>query len=82
VAGEGLFTFLKDMRGRGWSKFVLELGKVRDFLNITDGHGMVRLASVLERLRRAGDVDNEDFVPFVPVGSPGKNGVILRGSPA
>jgi hypothetical protein len=49
--------------------------KVRDFLNIPDGHSTVRLALVPERLQRAGDVDNEDFVPIVLVGSPGKNGV-------
>jgi len=61
--------------GRGWSRFVLELGKIRDFLKILVGHGMVRLASVPEKLRGVGDDANEGSVSFVSAGSPGKNRV-------
>jgi hypothetical protein len=71
----GIIYILEGYDGQGWIRFVLELGKVRDFLKIPDGHGMVHLASVPERPWRAGDDANEGSVPFVLVGSPGKNGV-------
>jgi hypothetical protein len=73
VAGGGLFTFLKVMRvGVGVNLF---LSWVRSEIFSKSRMGMVSLASVPERLRRAGDDDNEGHVPFVPVGSLGKNGV-------
>jgi len=71
----GIIYIPKGYEGQGWRKIVLELGKVRDFFKIPDGHGMFHLASIPERLRRAGDDDNEGSVPLVPVVSPGKNGV-------
>jgi hypothetical protein len=71
----GFICIPEGYEGRGWSKFVLELGKVKDFLNIPNGHGTVRLASVPERISGAGVDVNEVSVPFIPVGSPGKNGV-------
>jgi len=71
----GFICIPEGYEGRCWSKFVLELGKVRDFLNISDGHDTVRLASVPERIRRKGVDVNEGSVPFLPIGSPGKNGV-------
>jgi hypothetical protein len=76
VGGQrGFICIPEGYEGRGWSKFVLELGKVKDFLNVPDGHGTVCLASVPERIRGAGVDVNEVSVPFIPVGSPSKNGV-------
>jgi hypothetical protein len=70
-----IIYFPEGYERRGWRKVVLELGKVGDFLKFPDGHGMSRLASTPEKLRRAGDVNNEDYAPSVHVVSPGKNGV-------
>jgi hypothetical protein len=56
----GIIYFPEGYEGRGWRKVVLELGKVGDFLKFSDRHGMSRLTSTPEKLRRAGDVNNED----------------------
>jgi hypothetical protein len=71
----GIIYFPEGYEGRGWRKVVLELGKVGDFLKFSDRHGMSRLTSTPEKLRRAGDVNNEDSAPSVHVVSPGKNRV-------
>jgi hypothetical protein len=71
----GIIYIPEGYDGRGWSRFVLELGKIRDFLKIPVGHGMVRLASVPEKLWGVGDDANEGSVSFVSASSLGKNGV-------
>jgi hypothetical protein len=71
----GFICIPEGYEGRGWSKFVLELGKVKDFLNVPYGHGTVRLASVPERICGAGVAVKEASVPFIPVGSPSKKRV-------
>jgi len=71
----GIIYFPEGYEGRGWRKVVIELGKVRDFLKIPDGYGMLCSASNPEKLRRAGDGDIEGSAPSIPVVSPGNIGV-------
>jgi hypothetical protein len=71
----GIIYIPEGCDGRGWSRFVLESGKIRDFLKIPIGHGMVRLALVPEKLQGVGDDPIEGSVSFVSTGSLGKNRV-------
>jgi len=54
----GIIFIPKGRDGRGWSRFILELGKVRDFLKAPAGQGLVRPVPLLEKPQKDCDEAN------------------------